>query len=210
MILASCVAVATGWRTLLPLAALASFAFILRYRRPSRSSLPGGVGWADALTGVRLALLSLVAASMPEAPAAWTLAALAANVVLDALDGFVARKLGDSTAFGAVFDREVDAFFVLVAYLHFRLDGWIGAAVLFAGLLPYAYRLFAAVGPVPVAAGHKERAAAAMAGLNFLLLLAAMAAPDYSSRILIASVAVVCASFAGSFMGLYRHAHPLP
>ena len=210
MIFASGVAVATGWRAWMTLPAVISFAFLFRYRRPCRSVLPGGVALADALTGVRFVLLALAAASIPRAPAAWVLAAFTVNVALDALDGFVARRLGETTAFGAALDREVDAFFVLVAYLHFPLDGWLGGWVLLAGVLPYAYRLFASATPAPLAAGHKERTAAPLAGLNFVMLLAAVAMPTYSSSILVASVAVVCTSFAVSFWGLYRHAHPLP
>jgi phosphatidylglycerophosphate synthase len=155
-------------------------------------------------------VLTLVAASIPHVPAAWLFTAFAFNVVVDAVDGCVARSLGEATPFGAVFDREVDAFFVLVAYLHFHLDGWLAAWMLFAGLLPYAYRLLASVSPVPVAAGHKERMAVPLAGLNFSLLVMAAAIPAYAPPILTASVAVVCVSFGNSFLSLYRHAYPLP
>jgi phosphatidylglycerophosphate synthase len=210
MIVAPVAAVATGWYGWVALAAAGSFGVLCKYRAPVRSSLPGGVGWADALTGARLAVLSLVAASIPGAPTAWVLAAFAFNVTVDALDGHVARRLREATAFGAVFDREVDAFFVLVAYLHFQLEGWLGAGALFAGILPFAYRLLASAAPIPVAAGHKERGAAPLAGLNFLLLLAAAAMPAYSPSILTVSVVVVCVSFSFSFRSLYRHAYPLP
>lgn len=210
MIAAPIAAVLTGWSGWLAIPAAVSFSLVWRYRVPSRSLLPGGVGWADALTGARLVVLILAAASMPGAPAEWVLAAFVFNVAVDALDGFVARKLGELTPFGAVFDREVDAYFVLVAYLYFDLDLWLGAWVLFAGTLPYLYRVVASAAPVFVAAGHKERMAAPLAGLNFLLLLAAVAMPAYSSAILAASVAVVCLSFGSSFWSLYRHAYPLP
>jgi phosphatidylglycerophosphate synthase len=191
------------------IAAAVSFAVLCRHRVPFQSLLPGGVGLADALTGARLVVLALVAASIPGARAEWVLAAFAFNVALDVLDGYAARRLDEATPFGAVFDREVDAFFVLVAYLHFHLAGSLGAWVLVAGILPYAYRLVASVAPAPVAAGHKERIAAPLAGLNFLMLIAALAMPAYASPILVASVALVCVSFGISFSSLYRHAHPL-
>ncbi|MEQ1856282.1 MAG: CDP-alcohol phosphatidyltransferase family protein [Longimicrobiales bacterium] len=209
MVVASSASVVTGWSGWLVLSAVLSFAVLWSYRMPSRSPLPGGIGWADALTGARLVVLILASASVAGSAAEWMIWAFALNVVLDAADGYVARRLATATPFGAVLDREVDAFFVLVAYLHFQLDGWLGAWVLVAGILPYAYRLLASVAPAPVAAGHKERMAARLAGLNFLLLIAAMAMPTYSSPILVTSVAVVCVSFASSFRGLCRHVHPL-
>ena len=210
MIVASAAAVETGWSGWVAFPAAVSFAVLWRYRVPSRSLLPIGLGLADALTGARLVVLILAAASTDGAVAEWVLWALALNVVLDVLDGYVARKLAAATPFGAVLDREVDAFFVLVAYLHLYVDGWLGAWVLFAGILPYAYRLLASVAPAPVAAENKERAAGPLAGLNFAMLLAAVALPAYSAPILVASVTVVCVSFGLSFRSLYRHADPLP
>jgi phosphatidylglycerophosphate synthase len=209
MILASAAAVTTGWNAWVALPAAFSFAVLWQHRMPHRSLLPGGVGLADALTGARFVVL-VAAASIPGAGGGWILAAFAFNVVLDVLDGHVARTLGEASPFGAAFDREVDAFFVLVAYLHFHLDGWLGVWVLMAGILPYAYRLLASVASTPIAAGHKERIAAPLAGLNFLMLLAAVAVPAYSSPILGLSVAVICVSFGTSFWSLYRHAYPLP
>jgi phosphatidylglycerophosphate synthase len=208
MIGASGAAVVTGWSGWVPLPAAVSFAVLFRYRKSFRSLLPGGVGMADALTGARLVVL-ILATALPGA-VAWVPAAFAFNVAVDAIDGYVARERREATPFGAVFDREVDAFFVLVAYLHFHLLGWLGAWVLCAGILPYAYRLLASSGPAPIAAASKERKAASLAGLNFLLLLVAAAMPAYAPPVLVASVAVVCVSFSLSFWSLYRHAYPLP
>jgi phosphatidylglycerophosphate synthase len=209
MLMGTAATVATGATEWLALAAATSFVALWRYRAPSRSPLPGGVGWADALTGARLIVLTVVAAALP-ATVEWVLTAFVFNVVADALDGHVARKLRGATPFGAVFDREVDAFFVLVAYLHLHSDGWLGAWMLLAGILPYLYRLLAAVAPARIAAARKERIAAPLAGLNFLMLLAAVAMPAYSASILVVSVTVVCVSFSLSFWSLYRHAYPLP
>jgi phosphatidylglycerophosphate synthase len=54
-------------------------------------------------------------------------------LVLDGVDGWVARRTGTSSAFGARFDMEVDAFLILVLSLYVaRSAGWwvllIGAA----------------------------------------------------------------------------------
>jgi phosphatidylglycerophosphate synthase len=208
MILATVATVATGAGEWLAFSAAASFLALSRYRATFQSLLPGGFGWADALTGARLTVLILVAAFLPGRDE-WVVAAFVFNVTLDAFDGYVARKLRQATLFGAAFDREADALFVLVAYVHFYSGGWLGLWLLLAGTLPYAYRLIASASPVLVAAGHKEELAATLAGLNFLMLVGAAALPAYSTTILVGSVTVVCLSFSVSFWGLYRHAYPL-
>jgi phosphatidylglycerophosphate synthase len=138
------------------------------------------------------------------------LSAFAFNVLLDAIDGPVARTGTGPTRFGAVFDREVDALFVLVAYLYFHLAGHAGLWVLIPGLLPYAYRLAVVATARRVPAEGREWQAAALAGLNFLLLLLAAAVPARSASILALSATVVVVSFSASFWNLYRHAHPVP
>jgi phosphatidylglycerophosphate synthase len=64
-------------------------------------------------------------------PVLVTLASVA--LVLDGVDGWVARRTGTVSAFGARFDMEVDAFLILVLSLYVARDaGWwvllIGAA----------------------------------------------------------------------------------
>jgi phosphatidylglycerophosphate synthase len=207
MIMATVATVATGAGEWLAFPAAASFLALSRYRATFQSLLPGGFGWADALTGARLTVLILVAAFLPEREL--VVAAFVFNVTLDGFDGYVARKLRQATLFGAAFDREADALFVLVAYMHFYSGGWLGPWLLLAGTLPYAYRLIASASPVRIAAGHKEGLAAPLAGLNFMMLVGAAVLPAYSTIILVGSVTVVCLSFSVSFWGLYRHAYPL-
>jgi phosphatidylglycerophosphate synthase len=167
------------------------------------------VGVANLLTAARLVVLLLAASWLGQLTAAYALAAFAFNVAVDAVDGQVARRRGQATPFGAVFDREVDALFVLVAYLYFHVMHDVGAWVLLPGLIPYCYRLLAAMAPVAIAADRKESFAAPLAALNFALLVAAAAAPAHAPLILFVSAAVVLGSFCGSFWGLYRDAHSL-
>lgn len=65
----------------------------------------GGLGWANALTLTRLLVLFGVATFFP---VAWGFALV---LVLDGLDGLVARRLNESSEFGARFDMETDALF---------------------------------------------------------------------------------------------------
>lgn len=100
---------------------------------------------ADRITLARAFATSIAAAGAVAAPelssaTLWLLTGLAAAALLtDGVDGFVARRTGAASEFGARMDREVDAFTVLVlAILVYRLgraDLWILAA----GAMRYAF-----------------------------------------------------------------------
>ncbi|HEY5881451.1 MAG TPA: CDP-alcohol phosphatidyltransferase family protein, partial [Nakamurella sp.] len=96
------------------------------------------LGPADAVTLARAVLIggltALVADSFSgPAPVPVMVALASVALLLDAVDGRVARRTGTVTAVGARFDMEVDAFLVLVLALYDvrLLGGWvllIGAA----------------------------------------------------------------------------------
>jgi phosphatidylglycerophosphate synthase len=205
MLVAAAVALATQHGAAVTIAAAASFSAL--WARSGTLALPRHT-LANGLTAVRLIVLLVATAALPGLPTGWVLAAFALNVALDSIDGRAARARGEATALGAVLDRETDALFVLVAYLYFHVAGGMSAWVVLAGVLPYLYRLLAA-NVINVAPDRKERFAAGLAGINFVLLLAAVALPTHSARIVAVSVALVVASFGASFWSLYRHAHPL-
>jgi phosphatidylglycerophosphate synthase len=89
-----------------------------------------------ALTVLLLALAGIEAG----APLAWALVALATVAAsLDAVDGALARKRAEASAFGARFDMEVDALLILVLAVLVVQHGKAGAWILLAGLLRYAF-----------------------------------------------------------------------
>jgi phosphatidylglycerophosphate synthase len=201
MLAAGLVAAATEAGMWVTLAAASSLGTLWLRQRPG--------GTANRLTAARLTLVLLAAAALTKLPHAWLLGLFAANVVIDIADGIVARRLREATPFGAVFDREADAVFVLVVYLYFLLTTDVGAWVVALGLLPYVYRLLAAALPVPIAPDHKEPVAGVLAGVNFLLLLVALLVPERAPQLLVGSAVLVLASFSLSFWSLYRHARPV-
>ncbi len=69
------------------------------------------------------------------------LAVSAVAAGLDALDGWLARRTGMSSAFGARFDMETDALFILVMSIWAWRLGKAGPWVIVAGLLRYAFVL---------------------------------------------------------------------
>lgn len=100
-------------------------------------------GAANIMTSARLALVALLAATLgePYTPAlAWAATVLAIAVtVLDGTDGWLARRSGVSSAFGARFDMETDALLIMVlALIAWRWDR-AGMWVLACGLMRYGF-----------------------------------------------------------------------
>ena len=101
----------------------------------------GRFGLANVVTSLRLALalaLALPAACLGRAGA---VALIVTCLLLDGLDGWLARTRGDASPFGAHFDMETDALLVLMTTLRLWLVEGYGAWVLIAGSLRYGYVL---------------------------------------------------------------------
>ncbi len=103
----------------------------------SRWTESGRLGAANAITLGRLALVAALGA-LPRAGPVASLLVLGA-LVLDGLDGWVARRLGQASPFGATFDMETDALLVAVAAVKLAVSGRLGVWILVPGGLRYAY-----------------------------------------------------------------------
>lgn len=100
-------------------------------------------GSANHVTMLRASLVALVAGLVVEPPAprmAWSVVGMTLVLAaLDGVDGWLARRTRMASAFGARFDMEVDAFFILLlSILVWRFDK-AGAWVLACGLMRYAF-----------------------------------------------------------------------
>jgi phosphatidylglycerophosphate synthase len=77
------------------------------------------------LTGVRAAIGLVLLAALPALPAAWLLPLAGAAAATDILDGWLARRAGRATPFGAAFDLAADGVFFLACLVAFwRLGIW--------------------------------------------------------------------------------------
>ena len=114
--------------------------FILSSRRH-----PSQFGLANCITLARLIITGLLASTigslhMITETGLWGLIALAVSAaLLDGLDGMVARSRAETSFFGAKFDMEVDAAFILILALLVWELSQIGPWVLAAGLLRYIF-----------------------------------------------------------------------
>jgi hypothetical protein len=161
-------------------------------------------GLANLLTSLRVLLLLMAAAYLLRLSELALLASLSMAFLLDALDGAVARRLGDATEFGAAFDTETDALFVLVLGLALWLRDGVQAWVLIPGVLRYGYVLVLALFPPGVAAVQRPLFGRMAFVSSSVLLLTAKAMPG-TAAVVSAAVGVIisCASFGRSFLRAY-------
>jgi glycosyltransferase involved in cell wall biosynthesis/phosphatidylglycerophosphate synthase len=97
------------------------------------------IGWANAITLVRLAVIVAITSSSTAGPTE-ALGAVAV-MCLDWLDGRVARRRRETSEFGAKFDMETDALFIAVVGMKLVAEGRLGAWILVPGFLRYAYAI---------------------------------------------------------------------
>lgn len=164
----------------------------------------GGFGVANALTALRFVVASAVGLVPDSVPTAALGATVLGVFALDGLDGWVAKRRGESSEFGAHFDMETDAYFVLLIGLELFTRGRYGAWILIAGLLRYVYVLALAL--VPARRGDKPRftfGRHAFTGLMLGLSLGMMVGEPLGSVVTLAGCGLVWASFAHSFYWSY-------
>ncbi|MFC8223999.1 CDP-alcohol phosphatidyltransferase family protein [Streptomyces sp. NPDC057362] len=177
-----------GWLTGLAFA-FASWAVLSRALH--RSRLPS-FGPANRVTLGRATLVggvtALVADSFRSAPPVSLLVGLTAvALILDGVDGRVARRTGTSTPLGARFDMEVDAFLILVLSVYVAMD--LGPWVLLIGGMRYVFVAAARVWPWLTAPLPPSTARKTVAALQGVLLL--LAGADLLPRLANAGVVAV-------------------
>jgi phosphatidylglycerophosphate synthase len=170
------------------------------------------LGAANSVTLARAALIALLAGLVsepmrdaPQIAAATFVAALALS--LDGVDGRLARRFGTESAFGARFDMETDALLILVlSILAWQLHK-AGAWVLLSGLLRYLFVLAGWLLPVLHRALPESRRRKAVAALQALALVYAIApfVPAHQSATVAAlALALLATSFMADVLWLLR------
>ncbi|HEV7624288.1 MAG TPA: CDP-alcohol phosphatidyltransferase family protein [Amnibacterium sp.] len=175
----------------------------------------GRVGVANAITWARCAVVGAVVALVvgPSAPRATVALVVAATValLLDAVDGRVARATGTTSAFGSRFDMEVDASLVLALSVAAvpRVGPWIlliGAArYLLLVATPLVPRLAA---PTPPRLWRK--AVAALQGVVLTVVCAGVLPPPLEEGIAAAAGTALAWSFGTQVRRLLGAQRPAP
>lgn len=164
------------------------------------------IGACNLVTLLRAALVcALLAALVQGRTGGWPIAGVALlALILDGLDGWLARRSGLVSDFGARFDIEVDAAFALVLTLHALTRTEIGGEVLVLGLIRYVFVAAALVlpwlnGPLPPS---RRRKLVCVAQLSVLIALQPpLLGPDAA----ILAVRLAAAALVWSFWIDIRH-----
>lgn len=132
----------------------------------------------------------------------------AVALALDAVDGYVARRSGTASAFGARFDMETDAF--LIAVLSVHVAPQVGWWVLAIGAMRYAYVAAGWALPWlrrPTPPRYWAKVVAAIQGV-VLTVAASTLVPDPVVRLAVgAALALLLESFGHDVVWQWRHRH---
>jgi phosphatidylglycerophosphate synthase len=169
-------------------------------------------GPANGVTTIRAVLAALAAGLIghPSSPEVlWPVIGLTGLMAaLDGLDGWLARSTRMASAFGARYDMETDAAFILVLSILVRQYGKAGVWVLLCGLMRYA---FVAAGWLlpwlagPLRATRRGRVVAVGQLLGLGVALAPVVPPPASAVAAAVTLAALAWSFAIDVMWLWRH-----
>jgi len=184
----------------LPVVLAVTTAVLWRYHRQVTSRRFGLANW---VTLFRLNLMALMALAVwPGEPGilqSWLLFLVGATaLVLDGLDGWLARRRREASAFGERLDMGADTAFTIVTTLCLVSFGLVGAWVLLLGLLRPAFvvavRIWPSLAaPLPESCGRKVACAGSLA-----CLVAGLAPPlaSFAPALAVSALLLLVWSFA--------------
>ncbi|MFE4051106.1 CDP-alcohol phosphatidyltransferase family protein [Streptomyces sp. YIM B13518] len=195
-----------GWLTGLAFAT-ATWAVLSRALHRSRLR---SFGAANRVTLGRAVLVggvtALVADSFQDSPPVSLFVGLTAvALILDGVDGKVARRTGTSTPLGARFDMEVDAFLILVlsVYVSMAMGPW----VLLIGGMRYAFVAAARLRPwltAPLPPSTARKTVAALQGVLLLTAGAALLPHAVNVGVVVLALGLLVWSFGRDVLWLWR------
>jgi phosphatidylglycerophosphate synthase len=169
-------------------------------------------GAANQITTARAMLVALVASLIGEpaspATAATAVGASLTVTVLDGVDGWLARRGGMASGFGARFDMEIDALLIMVLSVLAWRYGKAGCWVLASGLLRY---VFAAAGlafrwlsrPLPPSRVRQTICVVQVIGL--ILVMVPAVVPPLSGTLAAVALSSLLYSFFIDTLWLWHH-----
>ena len=204
-------AIGAGWAVMLGAMGVHGLITALVAHQQHRHRAVFGV--ASQVTLARSGLVVVLAAALLE-PAlyreqGWLMAGLALlALALDGVDGWLARRHGEISAFGARFDMETDAALILVLCLAVLAAGQAGSWVLAIGVMRYAFVAAAQIWPwleAPLPTSFRRKLACVWQVGALLICLLPPIGPAAATLILGSALAFLAASFAIDVAWLARH-----
>lgn len=181
------------------LAVIAGIVFL----RISKANHPhAAFGAANCVTAVRALLVALIAGVIgePRTPGLAAAAATLAIVVtmMDGVDGWLARRSGMSSAFGARFDMEVDALLIMalsvLAWTYDKAGAWVIAS----GLLRYLFVVAGWIWPWmerPLRPSRRRQTVCVIQIVGLIAIVLPMVTRPISAGVAAAALAVLAGSF---------------
>lgn len=168
------------------------------------------IGGCNVVTLLRAALTcALLMPLLAGHAAGWTVAAVAGvGLVLDGVDGHLARRSGLASRFGARFDMETDAALALVLSLHVIAGTVARAEILVLGLARYAFVLAGAALPWLQADLPNRRWRKVICVIQIGALILSQLpwlSPDQATIIAWLAALLLAGSFAADVGWLWRH-----
>lgn len=171
--------------------------------------LPNWVTWIRLVATAQLAGFTAVVFAGPGLDGSWTVVAVALTAAtLDGFDGWLARRYGPDTPFGARFDMETDALLILVLAAFSLATGKVGAWILVAGLMRYAFVAAAIVFPwlsAPLPPSFRRKLVCVVQILGLILIAAPAAGGAAATAIGLLTIAALTWSFAVDVLWLRRN-----
>jgi phosphatidylglycerophosphate synthase len=175
----------------------------------------GHFGLANTVTSMRAGVIAVLPALILapgrfDAVLAWAVVGFGlAALALDGLDGRIARQRNESSAFGARFDMEVDAGFVLFLSILAAATGRAGAWIVLAGLMRYLWIAAALVWPLlnaPLPPSLFRKSVCVVLLLLLLLAMAPVLPPSRTPLPCVIGLLLLLASFGRDLVWLLRKA----
>lgn len=201
--------------TVLVLAPLCGAALVTLVATRSAGARFGRANEVTLARGAIVLLLVALLTARPDSAIAWLvvlLATLAAS--LDGVDGWLARRHGEASAFGARFDMETDALLIFalagLAWLQDKAGPWI----LLAGALRYGFVAASALRPWlgrALPPSRRRQTVCVLQVVSLIVCIAPLVPPPLSSAVAAAGLALLVWSFGVDVAWLARRAaEPLP
>jgi len=201
-----------GWFALLAILIFAAQGALILACWPVRK----GFGWANRTTLLRSVLVIPLVAWSPFLPVAdatalwfYGVACLIA-LVLDGADGKVARATNSNSEFGARFDMELDALFILGLCAATMATGKAGPWVLILGLMRYAF--IAASYPLrwlnqPLPDSFRRKTVCVWQVVTLMIAILPITPTGFASTTLAMALGLLAWSFALDIRWLYQRRH---
>lgn len=197
----------TVYPSVYPFVIFAIFSFtmlwIIRWKDIMNLKPPGG--YPNYVTMFRLAgtiSVVLISASLENIVISSIMMLL---VILDGLDGYLARRFHHGTDFGSIFDMETDAFFVCIVSCLLLKKEMVPEWILVPAFIKYFFTVAMHVTSLEKMAEKKTKFGAAIAAIMFISLSVAFILPDKMRYFtLLVAGSLICISFAVSFIRILK------